>query len=127
MITLDANVMIAALDVRDAHHRDAARLLRERGGHGLLMHPISIAEVLVRPATQGGADEVFARMHGAGVVSIESSARDPLLLANLRARTRLRMPDCCVLLAAARSGFTLATFDEGVRGAADALGIPIVS
>ena len=43
-------------------------------------------------------------------------------LASLRTRTGRRMPDCCVLLAAERTGGAVLSFDEKLRGSAADVG-----
>jgi predicted nucleic acid-binding protein len=49
---LDTDVLIAALDRRDAHHRDAARAITAMLGDGitLLLSLVNHAETLVKPA-----------------------------------------------------------------------------
>ena len=48
-------------------------------------------------------------------------------LAELRVSSGLRMPDCCVLLAAHATGGTVATFDHRLADAARALGFDTTS
>ena len=47
-------------------------------------------------------------------------------MATLRAGTRLRLRDCCVLLAAESAAGAVATFDEKLATAARQLGIAVV-
>ena len=49
---LDTDVVIAALDRRDSHHADAARMLTAmiEDGTSLLLSLVNYAETLVRPA-----------------------------------------------------------------------------
>ncbi len=47
-------------------------------------------------------------------------------LAALRARTGRRMPDCCVFLAAERTGGAVLTFDELLRRSAADVGISVL-
>ena len=47
-------------------------------------------------------------------------------LAQLRALTGLRMPDCCVLLSAQDAGASLASFDTRLTQAAQALEVPVL-
>ena len=49
----------------------------------------------------------------------------PQRLAALRAETRRRLPDCCVLLAAISTKAEVATFDERLALAATQLGITV--
>jgi predicted nucleic acid-binding protein len=47
----------------------------------------------------------------------------PVRLALLRAETGLKLPDCCVLLAAEQSGAAVATFDDRLAGAVTRRGL----
>jgi predicted nucleic acid-binding protein len=47
-------------------------------------------------------------------------------LATLRARTNLRLPDCCVLLAAQREQARLLTFDSRLRKYTKQVGVAVV-
>jgi hypothetical protein len=44
---------------------------------------------------------------------------------SLRARTRLKLPDCCVIMAAEIAAGTILTFDERLAAAARRLGVGI--
>ncbi len=123
MMVLDASVLIAHLDADDAHHERATRLLLDAIDEPLAASPLTLAEVLVGPA-RGGRDELAEgalRELGVEVVPLDVSA--PRDLAELRARTQLRLPDCCVLLAARSAGGYVATFDDRLHRAAAELGL----
>ena len=47
MIVLDASVVIAHLSPHDPHHAGATAIIRRDGGHGLPLHAITLAELLV--------------------------------------------------------------------------------
>lgn len=49
-----------------------------------------------------------------------------LRLAQLRARTGLRLPDCCVLLAAETSQATVVTLDRRLAAAASSSGLDVI-
>jgi hypothetical protein len=52
----------------------------------------------------------------------------PVRLASLRAGTSLKLPGCCVLLAAEQpGGATVATFDDRLGAAARKLGFRVIS
>lgn len=123
MIVLDASVLIAHLDAHDAHHSRATELLFDAIGDVLGASPLTVAEVLVGPARTGRADlaEGALRELGVSVVPLELDA--PRKLAELRVRTQLRLPDCCVLLAARTAGGYVATFDDRLHRAAAELGL----
>jgi predicted nucleic acid-binding protein len=121
---LDACVLTTHLDEADAHHQRATRLLESLAGRAKSVSVLTRAEVLVAPALLGRrrtAEESLDRLR---VQTKELSAPGGQL-AELRARTGLRMPDCCVLLTAETSGAELATFDERLARLAAARGVTV--
>lgn len=122
MIVLDASVLIAHLDAADAHHERARALLEQSGGEALGASAITLAETFVSPARAGRLEEAESAVRQMGVeeLAIDAAAGR---LATLRAGTRLKMPDCCVLLAALEHQATLASFDSSLLAAAGELGL----
>lgn len=123
MIVLDASLVIAFLNPSDPHHTRAAQLLEEHSAAGFRMHQITLAEVLVGAARTGRGAQLFDDLTSLGVVAHEPGANEPLILAELRAATGLRMPDCCVLAVARQETLPLATFDDQLARAAKGLGV----
>ncbi len=124
MIVLDASALIAQLDSTDAHHQRARELLLDSSEQQLGASVITLAEALVSPAQAGRLDEAHNALHELAVKPIDLGADSAPSLALLRAETGLRMPDCCVLHAAAKTGAeTIATFDERLALAASARGL----
>jgi len=100
VIVVDASVLIAHLDESDALHERAVGALIAAAEQPLVCSPITLAEVLVGPARAGRLREARRAITDLGVAEIplgEGAAAD---IAALRAETALKMPDCCVLLAA---------------------------
>ena len=126
VIVLDACVLIAHLTNDDAHHDRATRLLASLAGQPKVVSVLTRAEVLVVPARAGrrrAAEDVLDRLR---VDTYELPGDVAGQLAELRARTGLRMPDCCVLLTAElTSPAELATFDELLAHAAAECGITV--
>lgn len=118
MITLDASVVIALLDPHDQHHPRATDLMAEHAGQGFRMHQLTIAEVLVGAVRVGRGAQRYNDLLSIGVVAHDPGADETLLLAELRAATGLRMPDCCVLAVAQQQTLPLATFDDRLARAA---------
>lgn len=111
MIVLDACVLIAHFDENDAHHGRAGRLLAGLGVEPAIMSPLSRAEVLVAPARAGRRRAVEDAMDRIGIAIDDLPAAAAGQLAELRAHTGLKVPDCCVLLTAERHGpAEIATF-----------------
>ena len=128
MIVLDASVLIAHFESTDAHHERATRLLMDAVDEPLGTSPLTLAEVLVGPARTGHLATARTAIRELGIASIALADDAPERLATLRASTRLRLPDCCVLLAAkSADGAEVATFDDRLAPAARDLGLPVRS
>lgn len=126
MIVLDASVIIAHLDGQDAHHRRATTVLAGAVAEGFGVSPLTLAEVLVGPARAGRLHTAVAAVEAIGIDVVTLNADAPAQLASLRAHSRLRLPDCCVLLAARTAQAPIATFDERLAAVARDLGVPVV-
>lgn len=121
MIVLDASVVIALLDSTDVHHHRAVELLNANVDEPFGMSVLTVAEVLVAPTRANRAREAKAALDRLGVQPIGIEPDDAERLAQLRDRTRLRMPDCCVLLAAERTNARVVTFDDQLERTAQEL------
>ena len=126
MIVLDASVLIGHLDGRDPHHDSARALLEATDSEPLGASEITLAETLVAPARAGRLAEARAALERLGVSELELGEGAPERLAQLRAHTGLKLPDCCVLATAQRLEGTVASFDAGLVGAARELGLRAV-
>lgn len=124
MIVLDAGVVIALLDGRDAHHRAAVALLEEHPP-AYLMHPLTLAEVLVGPAGAGEEQSVLDDLLSIGIEETSLGPHAALDLARVRATYRLKMPDTCVLATALHHALPLATFDDRLARVASASGLSV--
>jgi len=118
VIVLDASVLIAYLDGEDSHHGAAETLLTRAIDDDLAANPLTLAEVLVVPAREGRMDLVLAALRDLEVEALPFPADTTVRLAQLRASSGLRMPDCCVLLAAEDAGARVASFDGRLAQAA---------
>ena len=126
MIVLDASVLIAYLDGEDGHHAAAETLLAQAIEDDLAVSSLTLAEVLVAPARDGRLDPVLAALCDLEVQELPFPADTAVRLAQLRATTGLKMPACCVLLAAEDAGASVATFDEGLAQAAERRNLPVL-
>jgi predicted nucleic acid-binding protein len=118
VIVLDASVLIAHLDKRDALHERAEEALLAAADQPLGCSPITLAEVLVGPARQRQLDAARTALHGLEVEQIPLGDDAPIRLAGLRAETGLKLPDCCVLLAAQDAAAeTVLTLDDALERA----------
>jgi len=118
VIVLDASVLIAHLNGRDAHHERARRLLSENADQSLGASTVTLAETLVFPARAELLVNGRDALEQLGVVELPFGADAHVRLAELRARTGRKLPDCCVLLAAKEIGGVVASFDTALTEAA---------
>lgn len=125
MIALDANVLIAHLNPTDPHHRTATAILLDGKPGQMLVHTITMAEVLVGGVRIGRGGAMLDDLKAAGIIVAPHDDGEPLRLAELRATTTLKLPDCCVLDIAIHHQASLATFDEALASAARQRGVPI--
>jgi predicted nucleic acid-binding protein len=123
VIVLDANVLIAHFAVRDAHSERALEILDTE--EQLAIHPLTLAEVLTKPARDGREDHYRDRVAAIGIEQLRIPIEQPLALARLRATTPLKLPDCCVLAAAMETGASLATFDAILARVAPEHGVAV--
>ena len=127
MIVLDASVLIACLDGRDPHHEPAVELLQAHAAELFGASQISLAETLVAPARAGRLDDAREALEGLAVRELAFERNASSRLASLRADTGLKLPDCCVLLAAEDHQCGIAGFDRDLCQRAGTLGIPVVT
>jgi predicted nucleic acid-binding protein len=119
VIVLDASALIAQLDENDVHHERIRELLLELADEQLGASVLTLAEALVAPARASRLEEAQTLLGELEVEPIGLGADAVSRLAALRAETRLRMPDCCVLLAAGLGNAgTIITFDQRLARAA---------
>ena len=118
MTVLDASALIAFLDPSDALHADAVQHLLTLDPGRLLVSPITHAEILVGPSRAGtmGATQAALGLLGVSEVGLPEDAAPRL--AELRVTTGLKLPDCCVILAAHQSHCAVLTFDDRLSAAA---------
>jgi predicted nucleic acid-binding protein len=127
VIVLDASVLIAHFDARDAQHERALKALASTGGEALGASVVTLAECLVGPARSGHLDRARAALRELGVEELGLAADSSSALAELRARTNLRLPDCCVLECARRGRASLLTFDDRLAKRAADVGVKLVT
>lgn len=125
MIVLDASVLIAHLDGADALHERATTLLLGVTAQPLAASRLTLAEVLVGPARAGQLDRATAALQQLDVIEVGLEEGAPRQLAVLRAVRDLKLPDCCVLLAAQQVQGAVATFDDRLAAAARERGLVV--
>ena len=120
MIVVDASVLIAHLDENDALHARAIDALVANAEQPLGCSPITLAEVLGGPARTGRLADARNAIADLGVTEVPLGDGAAARLAALRAETALKMPDCCLLLAAEDAqAQAVLTFDDRLARAAE--------
>jgi predicted nucleic acid-binding protein len=123
VIVLDASVLIALFDERDAQHARAVDRLVELARVPFRCSPITLAEVFVGPARAGRLDQARRAVETLGVREIALPMDAPVRLATLRVETGLRLPDCCVLLTAQTERASVLSFDDRLAREASRRGL----
>jgi predicted nucleic acid-binding protein len=125
VIILDASVLIGHLDGRDRHHERARELLTENAGAPFGASSISLAETLVGPARSGKLEVARGALALLAIKELALGADASARLAVIRAETGLKLPDCCVLLAATDHNGAVASFDSDLAQNARDLGLAV--
>jgi len=126
VIVFDASVLIAYLDSDDELHGDADTLLSESVDEDFGANSLTLAEVLVVPARAGRLAAVQTALHELEMDELPFPLDTAVRLAHLRVSTGLKMPDCCVLLAAEDHRATVASFDDRLTQAAELRGLDVL-
>ncbi len=127
MIVLDASVLIGHFEPADAHHTDASALLKAHVVESFAASVITLAEVYAGAARAGQADRLHQLLAQLQIESLDLPAAAALRLGELRATTKLKMPDCCVLYTAEQHSAAIATFDDRLAARASDLGLSIAT
>jgi predicted nucleic acid-binding protein len=123
LIVFDAGVLIAHLEPTDPFHRASTGFLEEYEEFDFAANVVTVAECLVRPAELGRSSEAVAKLDRLELITLGLSADAGSRIADIRAHTRLKMPDAIVLFTAEREGAELVTTDRGLARAALARGV----
>ena len=127
-VVIDANVGIARMQAAHRNHHRAGRLLSKIQAP-IAIHPITLAECLVLPIKRG-FDPEEVELETLAILTarlgtepeLTSDFTWPAKLAETRAKSGLKMPDAIVLATAIILDGQVASFDEGLRSNAAALG-----
>jgi predicted nucleic acid-binding protein len=126
VIVLDASLVIAHLSTGESNHHRATATIASAIGSGMWMSPVNLAEVLVGYARDGRLAQGVADIGSIGIEEWPMPSDAAIRLADIRAATGLKLPDCCVLVTAETSGAAVASFDARLRDAAVRRGLRVV-
>jgi predicted nucleic acid-binding protein len=122
LTVLDASILLAHFDDTDPHAEDARAILAD--ADELAASTITLAEALVGAAAAGRLEEQLQAITDLEITEVPLAQGAAATLARLRVETGLRMPDCCVLHAAAvTSANAVATRDDRLQRAGSARGL----
>lgn len=119
---LDASALIALVSSQDAHHHWAMEMFRDTASFDLQMSALTQAEVMVHPARAGQLKKFERVLSSLGLEITPIESNDSFLMAELRAKTSLRMPDIAVLNQAMKVNGSVATTDQKLAQATKDLG-----
>lgn len=112
IVVLDAGALIALYSKNDEHNAWAMQMFLDTVEFEYEMSVLTLAEVLIHPTRAGKQDQFLKGISGLRIATKELEADAAMELANLRSRTKLKMPDVVVLYQAIKSGALIATTDR---------------
>jgi PIN domain nuclease of toxin-antitoxin system len=124
-LVLDASVLIALYNDKDAHHKWAVDLMFQSPAETFHMSSMNLAEVAVQPMRLGIESKFHDGIRGLNIEISGLSQDAGFELARIRATTNVPMPDCCALQLVLEKDASLATCDKAQAKAAKALGIEV--
>lgn len=127
VITLDASALIALYESSDLHHEWARKMLTQTLDFDLGMSALTWAEVMVRPARSGLLVEFITNTLGLSIEINPLTDLDAEPIAQIRAATKLTMPDSVVLHTAQVTGGAIATTDAKLAKVSADLGLKVFS
>lgn len=126
MIVIDASVLIAYLNAPDANHTRAETILLDAAVDRFGASSITLAEVMVGPTRAGTLETARAMLRDLEIREVVIAKGTTERLARIRYETGLKLPDCCVLLAAQDADAdTVLTFDDRLAKRARDLGYAV--
>ena len=127
MIILDASVLIGHFESADAHHAEATALLTAHASESFAASVITLAQVYVGAARAEKTDQLDQLLARLQIDSLDLPAGAARRLGQLRATTKLKMPDCCVLYSAEQHNAAIATVDDTLAARAAGLGLTVAT
>jgi len=125
VMVLDAGVLIALADDRDAHHLAARRFIEANIDERFAANAVNIAESLVHAVDGDVAESVLEAYELIGIIPLDVTGESAAPIARVRAETRLRMPDALAVHSCEREGAELVTTDRTLERAAMRRGVRV--
>jgi predicted nucleic acid-binding protein len=125
LVVLDAGAVIALHDAADQHHSWALKIFIDTVDAELSMSVLTFAEVLVHPTKAGNQAQFQDSIRGLKIRVQALTEEQAPSLAQLRAKTGLKMPDAVVLSLAVSSNAEIATTDKTLASKAREYGLGV--
>jgi predicted nucleic acid-binding protein len=122
---LDASALIALFNSKDLHHSWAISAMHDTLDLDLTIPALTYAEALVVPFEKNFNDDFLAGISGLDLEVTSLDSHEALEIAELRAETKLRIPDAVVLHSAIKQSATLITADAKLAMAARIQGLKV--
>lgn len=126
-LILDASALIALYNDKDKHHDWALEMFIQTIDFELTMPVLTFAEALVHPQRHGKKKQFQTGVKGLGIEVKPVLAESAEQIAELRASTKLRMPDVLVLNDAINTQGAVATTDDLLAKTAASFSLAVYS
>lgn len=123
MIVFDAGVLIGHVNPSDAFHDAATGFMEEYEEFDFGASMLTVTECLVHAAEAGRVTTLLSTFERLHLLQFDLTRPDAVGIAEIRAATRLRMPDAVALHAAESRGVGLVTTDQRLARAAEDRGV----
>ena len=125
IVVLDASALIALSSSQDSHHRWAMEMFRDTASFDLQMSALTQAEAMVHPARAGQINKFQRMIASLGLEITPIDSNDSVMLASIRAKFSMKMPDAAVLHQAIKVKGSIATTDKKLAQAAKDHGVGV--
>jgi len=110
-LILDSDALVALMNVNDIHHKSIIKRLVQ-GTAGFSISVVTYSEALVHSFETGKEDLMVERIDSLVTHIFEVTAAIARGAAQLRATSKIKLPDALIASTAIEKGLTLLTFDE---------------
>jgi predicted nucleic acid-binding protein len=110
-LILDSDALIALMNIKDVHHKSIIRrLFRESDGFSISV--VTYTEALIRSFETGKESLMIERIDVLVNEIIDVTKSVAIIAADLRAMSKIKLPDSLIAATAIEKNLTLLTFDE---------------
>ena len=110
-LILDSDALLAFMNIADIHHKSIVKRLLY-GPDGFSISVVTYSEALVHSFETGKHELMFERIDSLVTEIFDVTPAIARTSAQLRAATKIKLPDALIAATAIEKGLTLLTFDE---------------